>query len=282
MHFTRIAARGGTGAITVVTLAFAVAPTLHGQSQSGGDSIRAAGAFLTHRDIAVLGFSAVGTALLTRFDTRIARFAQTPAIQGSPRRHHVVRNLTRVNESTLTVAALASYGIGRLARSRTSADVGLHAAEAIVVTSVVSQLIRGPLGRSRPHVTQDSDPYDFHWFAGFRRFDFRAFPSLHAATAFAATTAAAEELHLRHSSAAPIAVPALLVAGAVPGLTRMYLDQHWASDIAMGAVLGITLGTAVVRYAHNHRTSSFERALLGADVSAGAHGGSSIRFSYNF
>ena len=52
-------------------------------------------------------------------------------------------------------------------------DVAFHTTEAVVTASLASQVIRGPLGRSRPDVTGGSDQYDFHWFGGFGQFDYR-------------------------------------------------------------------------------------------------------------
>jgi hypothetical protein len=43
-------------------------------------------------------------------------------------------------------------------------------------------------------VTNDSNQYDFQAFQGFRRFDNRAWPSLHSATAFAAGAALVGEI----------------------------------------------------------------------------------------
>jgi membrane-associated phospholipid phosphatase len=52
----------------------------------------------------------------------------------------------------------------------------------------------------------------------------------------------------------------------IPGVTRMYLDQHWASDVVAGTFVGLLIGTKVVHYAHSHRTSRVDRALLGLVV----------------
>src|SRR5205085_9615807 len=116
-----------------------------------------------------------GTAIVSIFDKRIARYVQTPSIQGSSSRTSVVKGLTHVNETTLTAATILGYGIGRLTHSSTVADVSLHTGEAVVLTSVVSQIIRGPLGRDRPSVSPD-DQYKFEVGKGFTHFNNRAFP----------------------------------------------------------------------------------------------------------
>ena len=65
----------------------------------------------------------------------------------------------------------------------------------------------------------------------------------------------------------------LFAAALVPGATRMYLDQHWASDVVAGAFLGTLLGTRVVSYAYSHHPSKLDRALLAVSVVPNGHGG---------
>ena len=76
------------------------------------------------------------------------------------------------------------------------------------------------------------------------------------------------EIHERNSTAAWIAGPILYGAALIPGMTRIYLDQHWASDVASGAFVGTLFGTKVVHYAHTHRQSKLDRFLMGGLVVA--------------
>lgn len=228
--------------------------------------------FFVRRDLLLTGGAIVGTAVVSQFDKRIARWTQTPSVQGSSSRHQLVSDLTHINETTLTAAAVLSYGIGRLAHSSTMADVSLHTAESVVLTSVISQAIRGPLGRERPSVSPDN-PDQFQFGKGFTHFNNRAFPSLHAATGFAAATAISAEIHERNPSASWWVTPVAYGVAMVPGLTRMYLDQHWASDVVAGAFVGALIGNRVVHYAHTHNRTKLDRALLGTTIAPDGHGG---------
>ena len=219
--------------------------------------------FFTSRDVTYTGAALVGTVLVSFFDKKIAHWTQQPNIQGSSSRHDVVSKLTKVNETTLTGGAIIAYGIGRLSHSRTTADVALHTAESTILTSVISQIIRGPLGRARPSVSPD-DQYKFEFGKGFTHFNNRAFPSLHSATAFGAAAALVAEIRLRNPDALWYAAPLLYAGAAVPGVTRMYLNQHWASDVVSGAFVGTLLGSRVVHYAHTHPRTKLDRALLGS------------------
>src|SRR5687767_3306684 len=124
-----------------------------------------------------------GSIALSTADTRIAAH-WNDSTNRSTERDQLARGFAKIQEGTLTVGNLALYGIFRLTGAGALADVTFHAAEAVVIGSLASQLIRGPLGRSRPHVTDLKDQYDFAPFKGFSEFDYRAFPSIHSASAF--------------------------------------------------------------------------------------------------
>ena len=177
-----------------------------------------------------------------------------------------------MNETTLTAGGILIYGIGRLTKSRTTADVALHATESVILASVASQLIRGPLGRTRPHVTNDSNQYDFQPFQGFRNFKNRAVPSIHTSSSMAVATALTLEAHRRKPGATPFVAPVLMTAGLLPGLARIQLDQHWASDILAGAFMGVFAAYKVTKYSHDHPTNRFDRVLLKASVTQAENG----------
>jgi membrane-associated phospholipid phosphatase len=228
--------------------------------------------FFVKRDLALSGIALAGSAAMSAFDLRIARWARSPGVQGDSSRHDLVEQLTRANETPMMLAALATYGVGRVAGMRTTADVGLHTLEAVVLTTGVSQVVRGVLGRTRPRASLD-DPFHLRPFTGFSAFETRSYPSLHTAASFAAATALVGEIRERRPGAVKVAAPLLYTAAMLPPLTRIYLDQHWASDIVAGAFVGTLLGSRVVGYAHSHRRTRLDRALLGVAAVPDGRGG---------
>ena len=228
--------------------------------------------FFVRRDLAVAGVALVASAAVSTVDLRIAHWARSAGVQGDSGRRRFVEQLTRINETPLTLASLATYGVGRLTHSATTADVGLHTLEALLLTTSVSEVVRGTLGRTRPRESRE-DPFRFEPGNGFTAFETRSFPSLHTSAAFAAAAALVGEIRERRPSAVRYAAPALYAAAAVPGLTRISLDQHWASDVVAGAFVGVLLGSRVVHYAHSHRPSRLDRALLGVGALPADDGG---------
>ncbi len=223
----------------------------------------------------------VGSIALSRADVRIAR-AWTDSAAHNPARDRVARNFARIQEGTLTVGNIALWGMGRLTKSNAMADMTFHAAESVVVGSLTAQVIRGPLGRSRPYETGYSDQYDFHPFQGFAKFRYRAFPSIHTASAFAVATVYTLETQRRSRGAAWIVAPIAYALAAGPGISRMYNGQHWASDILSGAFLGVLTGAKVVKFNHEVRPENkVNRFFLGRDNVRLGIAGDGIGFSYS-
>jgi membrane-associated phospholipid phosphatase len=212
----------------------------------------------TRRDAGIAAGALAATAAISYFDPKIAAFFSDTSLTHVRTGQRFDNVFTHINETTLTLAGIAAYGAGRLTKSPALTDVAFHTTEAIVSASLASQLIRGPLGRSRPHVTGSEDQYDFHWFKGFRQFNYRAFPSIHSGSGFAAATALVQETRLRRPGAVKVVAPLLYAMALTPGLSRLYLGQHWASDIFAGAVMGTFAGLKSVNYSHTHPGNRFQ------------------------
>ena len=243
----------------------ALAALLPTQARAQAPDSTTSKTFFTGRD-ALLGAGAViASAGLSVFDARIARYFEDSSLTHVRAGRALDGTFTHINETTLTVGGLVVYAVGRIFKLPTVADVSFHVAESVAAASLTAQVIRGPLGRTRPLNTspQFNDQYEFHFMQGFTHFQNRAFPSIHSSSGFAAASALVAEVHQRDPSATwYVGVPAYLLA-MTPGLSRMYLGQHWASDIFSGALLGTFYGWRIVQYSHSHERTPIDRLFLG-------------------
>ena len=232
----------------------------------GGDQT-----FFRSSDLAWTGAFTLASYGLSRFDPAITKYLQEPSRQRNRTMRTLAEGFTHLQETTLTIGGIVTYGIARLAKAPAVETTALHATEAIVAASLTSQVIRGPLGRARPKDATPTfeDQYEFHWFNGFRHFQYRAFPSIHSSSGFAAATAVVAEVHRRSPASTWYVAPLAYVVASGPGYSRMYLGQHWASDIFMGAFIGAFYGQRVVDYAHAHPDNRVDRLFLGRGLTSG-------------
>ena len=60
--------------------------------------------------------------------------------------------------------------------------------------------------------------------------------------------------------------PALYGGAALAGVSRMYNNRHWASDVLVGAGIGTFAGLKVVRYQHSHPGNRVDRWMLAGSL----------------
>ncbi len=127
------------------------------------------------------------------------------------------------------------------------ARLGMRTGEAIVLSGVVTGGIKGVAGRARPFASPGA-PRDFRLMKGVHDGARQSFPSGHTTAAFAFASAMHHELRHTQSARARWVVPALYTAAALTGLSRMHADKHWASDVVMGAGVGMVSGAVIARF----------------------------------
>ncbi len=112
-------------------------------------------------------------------------------------------------------------------------DAAFTSLEAIVFSNLVTNTLKGVVGRARPF--QEQGTTHFRPFSGNT-----SFPSGHATTVFAFTT----PWLLYYAN-----VPAygLFLLGAGTAFTRMADNAHWFSDVLVGAAIGFTTGYWLTR-----------------------------------
>ena len=242
------------------------------------DSVPARSLF-TYRD-ALLAATFVATTFAVRpLDQHVAEKLQDSSTQDS-------RNLHRLGQFVRTTAAPGSSIIGvtmyltGLATSNDRlASLGLHGTEALLIGEAVGGVIKGVVGRQRPYVTP-RDPQSFSLLRGFTGGDsYRSFPSGHTVAAFAAAAAVTGETSNWWPSSRWIIGPVLYSGAALAGVSRMYDNRHWASDVVVGAALGTFAGLKVVRYHASHPNNKVDRFFLRASIVPAGTSGHALELS---
>lgn len=247
---------------------------LQAQIRSNPDSVKKAGKPLFTFDDALLSVGFVGlTVAMFPVDKSVARRLRSPSSNENQFIGRLTTGTEYLADPGSIVIGSGMYLVGRLTHRHTLADVGLHTTEAIVLGSGVTMVLKDVLGRSRPFVTNATDPRDFKLFKGFGDGDRQSFPSGHTTAAFAAAAAVTSEVHRVYPHVTWIAGPLLYGGATTVGLARMYHNKHWASDVALGAAIGTFSGLKVVRYSHNHPDNRVDRIFLRAMVEPNGNGG---------
>lgn len=128
-------------------------------------------------------------------------------------------------------------------------DAGFHTLQAFIAAGLVVTGMKTLAGRARPF--RDPGPWEYAIGRGTRSHEFRSFPSGHTAQAFTLAASLTGELSEHLDWSPGWLRPTLCGAAAMTGISRMYDDRHWASDVVMGAVVGTLASRLVQRL--NHR-----------------------------
>lgn len=257
--------------MTVLRLAALLCLGASAAGAQAGDTINKSTPLFVPRDLLVVGGFSVATALAWPFDQQLARQIQQPRSQENRFLRTAATGFRLIGEPGSSAVAAALYLIGRSTDNAHVEDIGLHAAESILLANLVSGGIKVVAGRARPELDVNN-PRDFQLFRGFRGSSFQSFPSGHTTTAFAFATTISSELVRWQPGTRWTVGPVMYTGAALVGVSRMYNNKHWASDVMAGAAIGTFVGTKVVRFQHSHPGNWVDRKFLTVGVSKSSEG----------
>ena len=171
------------------------------------------------------------------------------------------------------------YMLGRLRGQHRVADLGWHGTEAVLFAQGITSFLKGTLGRARPFVSSDTNPSDFAFGRGFADGDHSSFPSGHTTTAFAAAAAVTAEAGRWWPQHKRIIASTMYGGATLVGLSRMYHDRHWGSDVLLGAAIGTFSGQKVVQYTHRNPHNQFDKLMLRTSITPTRNGGAVVSIS---
>jgi hypothetical protein len=245
-----------------LALILSLAASAHAQV----DTVRSTRSLFTWRDGVLASGFLIGTFAIRPLDKQAAVTLQTPTRQQN---RFLQTSSTIVRTIALpgsTIIGVSMYGVGRLTKEKRLEQLGLHGTEALVLGAGVGTVLKDFFGRARPFVdTTGPNPDDWQLLRGFKVDDrYRSFPSGHTTAAFAAAAAVSAETSRWWPWASYTIGPLMYGGAAAVGLSRMYNNRHWASDVILGAAIGTFAGTKVVRYHLTHPGNRVDKWFLNA------------------
>jgi membrane-associated phospholipid phosphatase len=216
---------------------------------------------VTWKDARLVGAFTLAAVATMPADRDGQRLMQRRWVQGSPAFSHTADVFNAYGSPGVLAGSAALYAVGWASGRADVARAGMRAGEAIVLSGIVTGGIKGVGGRARPYASP-GDPGDVRLMSGVRDETRQSFPSGHATAAFAFAAAVDQELRSTHPRMARWAGPALYGAAALTGLARMHADKHWASDVVMGAGIGVVSGRVISRFHANRPGHWLDRRLL--------------------
>lgn len=222
-------------------------------------------------DAVMVGAFGLATVALAPLDRQLTAQLQQPARQSNRILHTGATIFRLLGSPGGLITAAGIYGIGLADGQRRTEDLGLHTIAAIVLASTETGVIKIVSGRARPVISPDN-ARNFGLFRGLRNDNYRSFPSGHTTSAFAFAATVASETQRWWPGTRWVIGPILYGGATLTGLSRIYNDAHWASDVMAGAALGTFTGVKIVRYQHSHPNNWLDRKLLRAGVNISGSG----------
>ncbi len=264
--------------MTGMVLLFSALFVQSAAAQSNTTQTNPARPFFTYQDGLLAVVFVAGVGIAAQFDRALAHNLQEQSRQENRALHKAAGFFRFMGQPAPQIIGPALYITGRLTHQQRIASLGLHGTEAMLLSTILTGVPKIVIGRARPYVSHDSSPSDYALLRGLKGRDYQSFPSGHATTAFAVASAVTAEFsHWSDGSgwfpASKVLIGATMYGGAsMVALSRMYHNDHWASDILAGAAIGTFSGIKVVRYNYRHPTNHVERWFLSFSLSPGSNG----------
>ena len=224
------------------------------------------------QDLALAGAFTAGTVALAPLDRHVTIQLQKPARQSNRLMKTGATVFRLIGQPGGLLTATGIYLIGRADGQHRTQELGLHTMAAIALAGGEAGAIKMIAGRARPFASLDNAA-NFGFLRGLKDDKYRSFPSGHTASAFAFAAAVSSETQRWWPSTRWVIGPILYSGATLTGMSRIYNEAHWASDVMAGAALGTITGIKVVRYEHSHPKNWLDRKFIKMGVSVVNGGG---------
>jgi membrane-associated phospholipid phosphatase len=243
------------------------------------DSTRPASQLFTKADAILAGSVVIGTLFAQRLDDHYAARLQDSSTQANAKLQKLATFVRTTADPGALVIGTTMYAVGRIAKVDRMAQLGLHGTEALALGELSGYVIKVTVGRQRPNV-RPRNPHSYGFLRGFGGGDqFRSFPSGHTTAAFAAAATVTSQTSAWWPSSRWLIGSAMFGGAALTGVSRMYNNRHWASDVIVGAGIGTFAGLKVVRFNSSHDGNKLDKFFLAGSIIPTEDGGHMVRWS---
>ncbi len=136
----------------------------------------------------------------------------------------------------LGALCLGAYGTGLVVKNSWLRETAVLSTTALLLTALSTQILKIAVGRARPYMGLGN--------AAFRPFQmedgYESFPSGHTAGAFSVSAVLAARIDR------PWVSVGLYTLATLTGLSRIYSEDHWFSDVVFSAIFSASLGRSLV------------------------------------
>lgn len=121
------------------------------------------------------------------------------------------------------------YATGLASGNKHIESIGLRGSKAMAISSAICLASKNIIRRSRPNASETP----FNYALPFSKYQYSSTPSAHTSIAFTMATVLVQEFP-HEKWLAPVAYS----VASLTGISRIYHNRHWASDVVLGAALG--------------------------------------------
>jgi membrane-associated phospholipid phosphatase len=225
------------------------------------DTINKKTPLFTGKDALLIGVFAIGTAAVAPIDMQIASRLQDSATQENRFLHTAATGFRLLGDPGSIITGSVIYAAGRVGGNARVQSLGLHSVESIVFADMLAGVIKWTAGRQRPYA-DIKNPHNFQLWRGFSDDKYRSFPSGHTVTAFAFASTVTRESQFFWPHAGFLVGTIFYGGASLVGVSRIYNNMHWASDVVAGAAIGTIMGLHVVKYTHSHPDNAIDSKLI--------------------
>jgi len=147
--------------------------------------------------------------------------------------------------SIIVMSGLFTYGV--LAKDKKYVSTALLALESFALASMVTRIPKTLVGRQRPDNWEGNGPFSFKGPGGGN-----SFPSGHTTASFAVASVIATQF--RDSKWIPVTAYSVAT---LAGISRIYDNKHWLTDVVAGATIGTLVGNLV-----SHRSTNSQLTFV--------------------